>query len=53
MGLIDRLNKKQERLKEEVQTREEEFVSLIRVYLQAVIASDPKLGVSNINMLPD
>lgn len=53
MGLIDKLNKKQEQQKAEVEANMQEFLQLIRVYLQAVIASEPKLGVSNINMLPD
>lgn len=53
MGLLDRLTKKQEEQQSKVQAKEEEFLSLIRVYLQAAIAAEPKLGISNINMLPD
>ena len=53
MGLIDRANKKQDEIREQIQTREEDFLSLIRVYLQAIIAAEPKLGISNIGMLPD
>ncbi len=53
MGLLDKLTKKTEDKQAQVQAREEEFLSLIRVYLQAAIAAEPKLGVSNINMLPD
>lgn len=53
MGLLDRLKQKGDERQALVQSREEEFLSLIRVYLQAAIASEPKLNVSNINMLPD
>lgn len=53
MGLLDRLTKKREEQQAKVQAREEEFLSLIRVYLQAAVAAEPKLGISNINMLPD
>lgn len=53
MGLLDKLTKKREEQQEKVQAREEEFLSLIRVYLQAAVAAEPKLGIANINMLPD
>lgn len=53
MGLLDKLTKKREEQQELVQSREEEFLSLIRVYLQAAVAAEPKLGIVNINMLPD
>ena len=51
MGLLDKLQKKQADREEEVRNREEEYISLVRVYIQAVMASH--LGINNINMIPE
>lgn len=51
MGFFSKLFKKNEEPKEEVNGSVEEFVSLIRVYYQAVIAMN--LGVTNMSILPD
>lgn len=51
MGFFSKLFKKNEEPKEEVKGSVEEFVSLIRVYYQAVIAMN--LGVTNMSILPD
>ena len=53
MGLLDRFTKKQEEKQAEIQQKEEEFIQLIRVYLQAAIAAEPKLGLTNVKYLPD
>ena len=53
MGLLDRLTKKQEQNKTQIEERMQEFLSLIRVYLQAAVASEPKLNIVNVNMLPE
>lgn len=52
MGLLDRLTKKRESKREEVEMKMQELLSLVKVYFQAAVASEPKLGVT-INMLPD
>ena len=51
MGFFSKLFKRNEEPKEEVKGSVEEFVSLIRVYYQAVIAMN--LGVTNMSILPD
>ena len=51
MGFFSKLFKRNEEPKEEVKGSVEEFVSLIRVYYQAVIAM--QLGVTNMSILPD
>ena len=51
MGFFSKLFKRNEAPKEEVKGSVEEFVSLIRVYYQAVIAMN--LGVTNMSILPD
>lgn len=51
MGLLDKLQKKQADREEDVRNREEEYISMIRVYIQAVMASH--LGITNINMIPE
>ncbi|MFA6778985.1 MAG: hypothetical protein WCU80_04270 [Paludibacteraceae bacterium] len=51
MGLLDKLTKKKEALEDAVRTRSEEYNSLIRVYMQAVMAAN--LGITDLRMLPD
>ena len=51
MGFFSKLFKRNEEPKEEVKGSVEEFVSLIKVYYQAVIAMN--LGVTNMSILPD
>ncbi|MFA6873965.1 MAG: hypothetical protein WCQ86_08310 [Bacteroidaceae bacterium] len=51
MGLFNKLKKKGEEKQEAVQARVEEYMSLIRVYYQAVMVVN--LGITNINAAPD
>ena len=51
MGLLDKLFRKKTTGEENKIGGIEDFMTLIRVYYQAVMASN--LGISNINMLPD
>ena len=51
MGILSKLMSKKEEMEEKVRAREEEYISLIRVYFQSVIAAN--LGITNIRMLPD
>ena len=50
MGLLDKLLKKSQEEEKKVGGMED-FMTLIRVYFQAVMAAD--LGISNLNALPD
>lgn len=51
MGLFNKLKKRGEEKQEVVQARVEEYMSLIRVYYQAVMVVN--LGITNINAAPD
>lgn len=51
MGLFDKLKSKAENNQEEIQKREEDYLSLYRVYLQAAMASN--FGITNLNALPE
>ena len=51
MGILSKLMSKKEELEEKVRAKEEEYISLIRVYIQSVMAAN--LGITNIRMLPD
>lgn len=51
MGILSKLNKKKEERTEAVQARVEEYMTLIRVYYQAVMVVN--LGITNINAAPD
>jgi hypothetical protein len=51
MGILAKLMNKKEQREEKVREKEEEYISLIRVYFQAVMASN--LGITNIRLLPD
>jgi len=51
MGILSKLMSKKEEMEEKIRAREEEYISLIRVYFQSVIAAN--LGITNIRMLPD
>ncbi|MBP5703799.1 MAG: hypothetical protein J6X12_03755 [Paludibacteraceae bacterium] len=51
MGLLDGLKKKNEDKQAEIQKNEEDYISLIRVYIQAFVAET--FGISNINQMPD
>jgi hypothetical protein len=51
MGILAKLMNKKEQKEELVREKEEEYISLIRVYFQAVMAAN--LGITNIRMLPD
>lgn len=51
MGLLDGLKKKGEDKQAEIQKREEDYISLIRVYIQGFVAET--FGISNINQMPD
>ncbi|HOI26377.1 MAG: hypothetical protein M0P12_08410 [Paludibacteraceae bacterium] len=51
MGLLEKLTKKKDALEEAVRERSEEYNSLIRVYMQAVMAAN--LGITDLRMLPD
>jgi len=51
MGILSKLMSKKEEMEEKVRAKEEEYISLIRVYFQSVMAAN--LGVTNIRMLPD
>ena len=51
MGLLDDLKKKNEDKQAEIQKNEEDYISLIRVYIQAFVAET--FGISNINQMPD
>lgn len=51
MGLLSKLNKKKEEKTAAIQARVEEYMTLIRVYYQAVMVVN--LGITNINAAPD
>lgn len=51
MGILSKLMSKKEEMEEKVRAKEEEYISLIRVYFQSVMAAN--LGITNIRMLPD
>lgn len=51
MGLLSKLKQKQEEKAEETKGIVENFMTLIRVYYQSVMAVN--LGITNIRMLPD
>lgn len=51
MGLLSKLKQKQEERAEETKGIVENFMTLIRVYYQSVMAVN--LGITNIRMLPD
>ena len=51
MSILSKLISKKEELEEKVRAKEEEYISLIRVYIQSVMAAN--LGITNIRMLPD
>lgn len=51
MGLLDSLKKKGENKQAEIQKNEEDYISLIRVYIQAFVAAT--FGITNINQMPD
>lgn len=51
MGLLDKILKKSQEAEEQKVGGMEDFMTLIRVYFQAVMAAD--LGISNLNALPD
>jgi len=51
MGILAKLVSKKEALEEKIRAKEEEYISLIRVYIQSVMAAN--LGITNIRMLPD
>jgi hypothetical protein len=51
MGILSKLVNKKEELEEKVREKEEEYISLVRVYFQSVMAAN--LGITNIRMLPD
>lgn len=51
MGLTEKLMKKKERMEETIRNQSEDFNSLIRVYLQAAMASS--LGIVDFRLLPD
>lgn len=53
MGLLDKLAKNTEKKQEEIQVRQEDYMNLIKVYLQAVIISEPKFANLNINSMPE
>ncbi|MCC8153664.1 MAG: hypothetical protein LIP01_05270 [Tannerellaceae bacterium] len=51
MGLLSKLQNKREEAAVETQNRAEEFITLIRVYYQSVMAV--QLGITNMNVLAD
>ena len=51
MGVLSKLTKRKEDMEEAVRAKEEVYISLIRVYIQSVMAVN--LGVTNVKMLPD
>jgi hypothetical protein len=51
MGILSKLMDRKEAMEEKVRAKEEEYISLIRVYYQSVMAAN--LGITNIRMLPD
>ena len=51
MGILSKLMSKKEAMEEKIREKEEEYISLIRVYYQSVMAAN--LGITNIRMLPD
>lgn len=51
MGILSKLANKREDATAEAQSRAEEFIMLIRVYYQAVMAV--QLGITNLNVLSD
>lgn len=51
MGLLSKLNQKKEEKTAAIQARVEEYMTLIRVYYQAVMVVN--LGITNINAAPD
>ena len=51
MGLLSKLKQKNEEKTAAIQARVEEYMTLIRVYYQAVMAM--QLGISNLSALPD
>ncbi len=51
MSILSKLNRKKEERTEEIQSRVEEYMTLIRVYYQSVMVST--LGITNINAAPD
>lgn len=51
MGILSKLMNRKEQMEEKVREKEEEYISLIRVYFQSVMAAN--LGITNIRMLPD
>ena len=51
MGILSKLMSKKEEMEEKIRAKEEEYISLIRVYFQSVMAAN--LGITNIRMLPD
>jgi len=51
MGILSKLMDRKEEMEEKVRAKEEEYISLIRVYFQSVMAAN--LGITNIRMLPD
>jgi hypothetical protein len=50
MGITEKLQRKKEKMEQEVRARIEEFNSLVSVYLQASFAS--QLGILDLRMLP-
>ena len=51
MGILSKLMTRKEEMEEKIRSKEEEYISLIRVYFQSIIAVN--LGITNIRMLPD
>ncbi|MGI6218503.1 MAG: hypothetical protein ACOYJE_01360 [Bacteroidaceae bacterium] len=51
MGLLSKLNQKKEEKTAAIQARVEEYMTLIRVYYQAVMVVN--MGITNINAAPD
>ncbi len=51
MSILSKLNKKKEEKTEAIQSRVEEYMTLIRVYYQSVLVVN--LGITNINAAPD
>lgn len=51
MGLLSKLSKKRDDAIEQAQNNVEEFVTLVRVYYESVMAVN--LGITNLNFVPD
>lgn len=51
MGLLSKLSKKRDNAIEQAQNNVEEFVTLVRVYYESVMAVN--LGITNLNFVPD